>query len=54
MVKKLRFSMRESGAGGSFVVVPIASWGFGGDLGRRVRMWLFMELGSGKTYLRWC
>ena len=54
MLKKLRFSMRESGVGGSFVVVPIASWAFGGDLGRRVRMWLFMEVESGKTYWRGC
>ena len=36
--RKLWFSVSESVVGGSFVVVPMASSGFGGDVGRRERM----------------
>lgn len=50
--KKLGFSLRESGVGGSRLVVPIERVGLGGVVGRRVRIWLFMVRGSGKTYWR--
>lgn len=52
ILKKLGFSLRESGVGGSRLVVPIARVGLGGVVGRRVRIWLFMVRGSGKTYWR--
>lgn len=38
--------------GGSRLVVPIERVGLGGVVGRRVRIWLFMVRGSGKTYWR--
>lgn len=50
MWKKWWFSTNESGVGGSLVVVPMASCGVGGDLGRRERMWLLMDRVSGKIY----
>lgn len=43
MLKKFLFSRSESEVGGSFVVVPMTSWGLGGDLGRRERMWLLID-----------
>lgn len=36
--------------GGSFRVDPMASSGFGGEVGNRVSRWLFIERSSGKTY----
>lgn len=50
--KKLGFSLRESGVGGSRLDVPIARVGLGGMVGRRVRIWKFIVRGSGKTYWR--
>lgn len=47
---KLWFSVRDSGVGGSFVAVPTAIWRLGGDEGRKVRIWLFIEPSSGNTY----
>lgn len=49
MERKLGFSTRESGVGGSWAVVPIASWALGGEVGSRVRRWLLKDRSSGKT-----
>ena len=49
MERNFGFSTKESGVGGILSAVPTASSGFGGEVGRRVRRWLF-ERGSGKTY----
>ena len=38
MFRNLWFSERESGVGGILVVVPMASWRFGGEVGRKERM----------------
>lgn len=54
MLKKVGFSARVSFVGGSLVVVPMASWGVGGDLGSSERMWLFIERVSGKIYWKLC
>ena len=54
MLKKLGFSARVSFVGGSLVVVPMASWSFGGDLGSNERMWLFIDRVSGKIYWDSC
>ena len=45
----LGFSVRESGVGGSLVVVPSARDGVGGVVGRRVRRCECALLGEGKT-----
>jgi hypothetical protein len=50
MARKAGFSERESGVGGREEVDPMASFGLGGEVGRRVRRWLFRERLSGKTY----
>ena len=34
------------------MVVPMASCGFGGDVGRRERMWLLMDRSSGCAYYK--
>jgi hypothetical protein len=55
MERKRGFSVRESGVGGSWVVVPIARPADGDSVGRRVRIWDFEgEAGLGKTYYRGC
>lgn len=51
MFRNWWFSVKEFGAGGSLLVVPMANWGFGGEVGSRERMWLLMERPSGCTYL---
>lgn len=57
MFRKLWFSLKESGVGGSFVVVPMASSGVGGELDRRESRCPVKERLSdfGKTYCnrRW-
>lgn len=50
MRRKRGFSDRLEGVGGRVVVVPIESVGLTGIVGRRVRMWLFGTLVSGKMY----
>jgi len=51
--RKCGFSVKVSGVGGRVVVVPIARWVFGGEVGRRVRMDVLLLLlveGEGKMY----
>lgn len=49
--RKSGFSAKESGVGGSLVVVPIARLGFVGSVGRSDSMWLWLEdFPSGNTY----
>jgi hypothetical protein len=52
MFKNWGFSVKESGVGGSLLVVPMANWGFGGEVGRRERIWLLMERSSRCKYLQ--
>jgi hypothetical protein len=47
MLRNLEFSVRESGVGGSAVVVPIASSAVGGSVGMRDRR---CDRDAGKTY----
>lgn len=54
MLEKLWFSLKDSGVGGSFVVVPMASSGVGGEVGRRVSRCPASERLSGKTYCSRC
>jgi hypothetical protein len=50
-VRKRGFSVRESGVGGIFVVVPTESLWEGGSVGRRVRICEVVgDDGLGKTY----
>jgi len=49
MFRKWVFSLKESGVGGSFVVVPMASSGVGGEVGRRESRCPARERLSGKT-----
>jgi hypothetical protein len=55
-VRKCGFSVRESGVGGSFVVVPIDKVWEGGSVGKRARIWeVIGDDGLGKTYWgRYC
>jgi len=48
----LGFSRVEEDVGGMEVVVPIARDGVGGEVGRRLKILLCEELGSGKTYYK--
>lgn len=48
--RNLVFALRESGVGGTFAVVPIATDGVGGEVGRKVRICDVGLLGSSKTY----
>jgi hypothetical protein len=49
--RKCGFSVKESGVGGSFVVVPIERVLEGGSVGKRVRIWdVDGEDGFGKMY----
>lgn len=44
------FSVKDSGVGGSDVVDPMASCGFGGCVGRKERRWVLPKLPSVKIY----
>lgn len=49
-MRKCRFSVRLVGVGGTEVVVPIERSSFGGEVGRRERMWEEGDWGLGWTY----
>lgn len=52
MERKCGFSVKESGVGGTFVVVPIERYWEGGSVGKRVRIWeVDGDDGFGKMYL---
>lgn len=49
MLMKFLFSVREVGVGGRVVVVPIARFWDGGEVGRRDSVWVFDD-GLGWMY----
>lgn len=49
--KKVGFSVKDSGVGGSLVVTPIARSGFGGSDGNSDRRWFSLgDFSFGNTY----